>query len=279
MKNFLKAKWLKDHLGDKDLILIDIRYSRAMPEEGQLNYEKGHIPGAYYLSWEDVFLGPIHEHGGYGSLPEESEFKDVFSNLGYMAGKKVVFYGQHLKELARAWFVCKVMGINDVYLLYGGMDEWNHIGGNIETSIPKLPAKTEFDLKVDNSFICDRKCLLDSLVLDNKVVIDVRNYRDYAGVEGDRETGHIEGARHHYWRKNLELGSDINILNPNQLEEHYRYLEDAEEIIVYSGLGLSACVAYLGLSEIGYDARIYLGGLSDWVSYVDGELVQNVEDF
>lgn len=274
MKNFLKAKWLKDHLEDTDLILVDIRYSRSMPEEGISMYESGHIPGAYYLPWDETFFGEIREHGGFGSLPELNDFEDVVSDLGYKAGSKIIFYGSHLKELARAWFVCKSMGIDDVYLLYGDIDDWVHAGGLLESGNRSLPSKTKVNLKVDLGRVCDRNYLIESLKSDDKVILDVRNYKDYAGLADDSKTGHIDGARHHYWRKNLEIDSDIKMLDQNQLEEHYRYLEEAREIIVYSGLGLSACVAFLGLDEIGYESKIYLGGLSDWNSYLDSNLVQ-----
>jgi thiosulfate/3-mercaptopyruvate sulfurtransferase len=44
---------------------------------------------------------------------------------------------------------------------------------------------------------------------------------------------------------------------------------DVDDIVVYCGSGVTACVNLLSLAEIGRDdAKLYAGSWSDWCSYL-----------
>lgn len=274
LKHFVKVSWLKEHLEDSKVFIIDIRYQRNSLEYGKAAYDKGHIPTSEFLYWEEVFMGPVKAHGGYGSLPSTEDFEHKLSEIGFRSDQTLILYGNKLREVARAWFICKYMGIENVKILEGGWSAWKESRNKIETFTRAKREKTHFKSKINYDMICDKSCVQLKKDIETVALIDTRDYKCYMGAELDDNSGHIDGARNYYWRKNLEINSEEKLLKHNQLEEVYRYLEEADEIIVYSKSGVSSCVSYLGLSELGYKISVYLGGISDWLTYTDTSVVR-----
>ena len=55
-----------------------------------------------------------------------------------------------------------------------------------------------------------------------------------------------------------------------RFKERFAPLDDAEEVIVYCGSGVSAANNLLALEEVGVTgAKLYVGSWSDWSSYED----------
>ena len=46
MNNLVSAKWLKDNINDKNIVIVDCRFNLMDKEYGKKSYEKGHIKGA-----------------------------------------------------------------------------------------------------------------------------------------------------------------------------------------------------------------------------------------
>ena len=57
-------------------------------------------------------------------------------------------------------------------------------------------------------------------------------------------------------------------MSPSEPQPHFRAtVLDAEEIVVYCGSGITACVDLLALAAAGReDAKLYPGSWSDWAS-------------
>jgi thiosulfate/3-mercaptopyruvate sulfurtransferase len=53
------------------------------------------------------------------------------------------------------------------------------------------------------------------------------------------------------------------------LREHWGDVLDAEQLVVYCGSGVTACVNLFALAELGRgDATLYAGSWSDWCSFL-----------
>ncbi len=100
------------------------------------------------------------------------------------------------------------------------------------------------------------------------LLIDARSPERYRGeVEPiDPIAGSIPGAVNYFWQDvSTELGQ---MRPPEELARHWARLDEADEVIVYCGSGVTACVNLLAQAVAGRPvAKLYPGGWSDWCSY------------
>ena len=94
------ADWIIQ--GKSDFRLIDLR--------SQNEYAQYHIPGA--------------ENVSPAALPD----------YGLLRNEKIVLYSEGGIHSAQAWFLLKAMGYHGVYMLRGGLDEWNE-----KVLFPQIP--------------------------------------------------------------------------------------------------------------------------------------------
>ena len=97
------------------------------------------------------------------------------------------------------------------------------------------------------------------------VLVDAREAQRYAGIEEpiDPVAGHIPGARNHPWQGvTCEEGW---VAERKALVAHWGDTLDSEELVVYCGSGVTACVSLFSLALLGrQDATLYPGSWSDW---------------
>ena len=58
------VEWLREHIEDENVRIIDCRFDLANPNWGREKYEEGHIPHALYFDLNLDLSSPIAEHGG-----------------------------------------------------------------------------------------------------------------------------------------------------------------------------------------------------------------------
>ncbi len=149
------------------LAIIDTR--------GEEYFDKGHIPGAIHLAWEEWCAKPpaglseeLNEPGYWGMLTamDDEELSRRLSSLGFSNDKTIVVYADGKKSKGRegriSWMLL-YFGANDVRILDGGYGAWVAGGGEIELakSEPKpisVP-ENEFHVQRDES----RRVLLQHL--------------------------------------------------------------------------------------------------------------------
>lgn len=93
--------------------------------------------------------------------------------------------------------------------------------------------------------------------LDELRVIDVRSPNEYDGTLGnacDPRQGHIPGALNLDVQELLRLGPD----------EILARIGEPGEVVVYCHSGARSSFAVQALSELGYDARNYVGSWHEW---------------
>ena len=63
--------------------------------------------------------------------------------------------------------------------------------------------------------------------------------------------------------------ADGRVLDSAGLQAHWGDALDAEQLVVYCGSGVTACVNLFSLALLGReDATLYAGSWSDWCSYL-----------
>ena len=230
---------------------VDCRWELGKPERGREAYLEGHIPGASFLDVERELAVTQRPGtpGGRHPLPAADDFARAASRAGIGEGVFVVAYDQGMTGgAARLWWLLRHFGHKDVAVLDGGVAAW--LGPLRRGEEPVEPVRFEPRERGDDTVGADE--LRRRLGDEGLVVVDARMAERYRGESEpvDPVAGRIPGA----W--NLPFTDALPVPDP---------ILAADEIVVYCGSGITACVDLLALERAGRaDAKLYPGSWSDW---------------
>jgi len=278
MTSAVSVAWLSEHLDDPGVAIADCRFSLMQPELGQQQYQVGHIPGAYYLDLNQDLSSPVGLHGGRHPLPDVASLTTKLEALGVKSKSLdhptlVVAYDDSRQAFAaRLWWLLRYLGHDRVAVLDGGWSAWQAAGYPVTESVP--PTKVgRFSAKPRLDWVVDRVQVAAQKALPGVALVDARERDRYRGEREpiDPVAGHIPGAVNYPWQ---DLTDARGFLRP-EVEQRQRWasLEQAAEIIVYCGSGVTACVNLLSLDLAGIrTGKLYAGSWSDWCSYPENPI-------
>lgn len=274
--NVVSAEWLADRLIDPQVVIVDCRFSLADPQLGQRQYNARHIPGAWYLHLDRDLSSPVQPHGGRHPLPNWDIFCQRLGTMGIASDSPdlphgptqvVVYDDSRFAFAARLWWMLKYLGHDAVAVLDGGWDAWQQGGYAISTDLPE-PRTGQFIPRPQADWIVDIHQVRQRKDDPGVRLIDSREPARYRGdVEPiDPVAGHIPGASNQPWQA---VSTAEGYLQPITTQaKFWDDWADAEEVIVYCGSGVTACVNLLSQAVAGQPlAKLYVGGWSDWCSY------------
>jgi thiosulfate/3-mercaptopyruvate sulfurtransferase len=113
--------------------VLDVRWTLPKPD-GSDDFRAGHVPGAVYVSLDDELAAHGEPTDGRHPLPTVEALQESARRWGIDDGDTVVVYdaGGNLAS-ARAWWLLRHAGVEDVRLLDGGLDAWTASGRELET--------------------------------------------------------------------------------------------------------------------------------------------------
>lgn len=269
----MTARWIAagDMLTlDRNVVIFDCRFALADPQEGRALYQQGHIPGAHYLDLNKDLSGPVGVHGGRHPLPDASVFAGTLARCGVGPGTEVVAYDDsRLAFAARLWWLMRALGYRPPRLLNGGYRAYLATGGAVQSQLPEgRPVAAPPAARYRG--VCDIEGVRDAQA-GGALLVDSREPRRYAGLEEpiDPVAGHIPGAINRPWQGVTD--ADGLVLDDTRLRAHWGDAMAAEQLVVYCGSGVTACVNLFSLALLGReDASLYAGSWSDWCSYLHG---------
>jgi len=241
--------------------LLDVRWDLLGPH-GRPAYLEGHIPGAVFADLDAELSRHDAPGEGRHPLPRPDDLQAAARRWGIREGQTVVVYdGGSGHGAARAWWVLRWGGVEDVRILDGGLPAWK---AELETGdvVPEpgdvvLPGGRLPVLDADGAAGLAR----DGLLLDARAPERFRG-----DVEPmDPVAGHIPGAVNAPATANL--AEDGTYLPVEALRERYEALgvRDGVAVGAYCGSGISAVQDLVALRLAGYDAVLYPGSWSAWV--------------
>lgn len=230
---------------------VDCRWELGNPDRGRELWLTGHIPGASFLEVERELSSPAAAVGGRHPLPTAEHFAEAAGRAGIGEDILVIAYDQSVSGgAARLWWLLRHFGHPQAAVLAGGLEAWR---GPLEEGEADV-AREEFIPSVPRADTIEAAELERRLGEPGLVVVDARAPERYRGeVEPiDPVAGRIPGA------VNVPFGQAASV--PAEVLR-------AEEIVVYCGSGITACVDLLALAAAGReDAKLYAGSWSDWSS-------------
>ena len=272
MKNFVDCAWLKRHLDDEHLLLIDCRFDLFDPAYGKAAYGRGHIPGAYYLDLNEDFAGAMQAHGGARPIPEPAVLAGKLEAIGVNADSTIVCYDDKTYSSARAWWQLKYLGLERVYILNGGYAAWTNLGLPVSAEPPQPRGGGRLLPSVNAAIYSDIDYVKQAQTKDGIILLDSREHRRYTGEYEPlyAKAGHIPGALNLHWQK--AVNEDGTVKDERALRELFSFAAEAQEIITCCGSGIDAAVNFVILDALGLRARLYVGSVSDWISYEENAL-------
>lgn len=267
----VSAKWLKDNFIAPDLRIIDATWFAPFlnpPETGYLAYQKAHIPGAVFFDIDKIADAdsPLPH-----TFPNPIVFSSHVRKLGIGDGHRIVVYDQNgFFASARAWWMFRVMGVTDIFVLDGGLQSWNAINGEIE-DLPPITQERHFTPRVRADLLKTTDQIKINLTNKTAQVIDARPASRFNGEAPEPRaglaSGHIPGSF------NVPGGQYVTeagtMKSPDALASVFAAagLETTLPIIATCGSGLTAAITALALATLGNDlVAVYDGSWSEWAA-------------
>jgi len=266
----VSAAWLKKHLEDRQVVIIDCRFSLADPSEGQKQYETGHIPGAHYLDLNKDLSSPVGIHGGRHPLPNPSKLASTLEAIGVWKDETLVvaYDDSRLAFAARLWWLLRYLGHNRVAVLDGGLTGWKSAGYPVTDRVSPHPTGS-FVPQVRSQWVVDIDAVKARKDNPGVMLVDSRDPDRYQGLREpiDPIAGHIPGAVNFPWKEVTDSDGFVQPLT--EQSRMWESIESGSEMIVYCGSGVTACVNLLSLELAGQSGgKLYAGSWSDWCSYL-----------
>ncbi|KWU56276.1 3-mercaptopyruvate sulfurtransferase [Bacillus mycoides] len=270
------VEWLREHIEDENVRIIDCRFDLANPNWGREKYEEEHILHALYFDLNVDLSSPVTEHGGRHPLPNIEEFADKLSQAGIGEHTTVIAYdSQAGANASRLWWLLNYVGHEKVYILDGGFPAWKENGLQTTPNIPVIARKPFIPEIQENMLVTMEDVRGNIRAGANMTLIDSREPKRYAGAEElvDLKAGHIPTAVNYFWKDGiLESG---HFKNEEEQQGRFQNLDKEKETIVYCGSGVTACPNIVALKLAGFqNVKLYTGSWSDWISYPENQIAK-----
>lgn len=246
---------------DRPPVVLDVRWRLGGPP-GHEDYLRGHVPGAVYVDLDTELAAPAVPTDGRHPLPALSDLQASVRRWGIDDGDRVVVYdGEGNLSSARAWWLLRWAGVDDVRLLDGALPAWK---------AARLPLATD-DVRPESGSATLTSGALPTLTAEEASVfagtlLDARARERFRGETEpvDPKAGHIPGAVSAPAADNL--AEDGTFRSPAELRERFAALLSGQDatVAVYCGSGVTAAHEVAALAVAGIEAALYPGSWSQW---------------
>lgn len=208
------------------------------------------------------------------TVPTAELFAQKVSALGISNGDTVIVYdrgGMHMAA-ARAWWMFRLFGHDNVHVLNGGLPAW------VEAELPVTPkpdtpekiAAGIFSATLRPQLLKLQNQIAENIESRQFTLLDARDARRYSGDMGEPRagmaSGHVPGS---YSMPFFELidNETGQMLPREEVAQIFagKNIDLSRPIACTCGSGVTACVVALALHDIGHaDAAVYDGSWSEW---------------
>ena len=264
----VSTDWLEAHLGSPDIAIIDASWHLPTANrDAKKEFREGHIPGAQFFDIDelsDTTSSLPH------MLPSPEKFSSRMRKMGIGDGKRIIAYDSvGLFSAARAWWMFKVFGHEDVAILDGGLKKWNAEGRPLEDGPAVNTQERHFTARVRGSMVRDMKEVAAALKSGAAQVADARSGTRFRGEEVEPRphvrAGHMPGAKNVHYAS--LLNADGTLKSPEGIRKAFEAagIDLTKPVITSCGSGVTAAILSLGLTLIGArDHTLYDGSWTEW---------------
>jgi len=267
----IDTQWLMEHLNDPMVRIVEVGMS---PDP----YKDAHIPGAIFWNIFTDLLKPDHSMN-----LEPTAIAKLLSRSGISQQTTVIAYGSYPGTGAWIFWLLRLFGHENVYVLNGGYQKWVAEGRPLSAELSNF-APTQYQANLpDASFRVLPPTVQASLGQADCVVLDVRTPEEYCGEifmmkppEGAERAGHIPGAVH--CEHTLTLNDDGTFKSADELHALYRSqgVTADKAIFPYCAIGARSAYTWFVLRYLlGYPhVRNFDGSWNEWSRLPNAPIAQ-----
>lgn len=247
---------LERKLGTENFLIFDATVI-VNPAEGELSaketYLSGHIPGAVFL---DHQLLADKQSPYQLMVPSAALLASSLGDLGIHPKAEVVVYATtNMAWATRIWWLLRYAGFTNVRVLNGGLNEWQAVGGEVETEDHRYPVAT-FDIDLQPDWFVNKDDVLSAM--QDETISTVNALPAQA-----HDHAHITGSSCQPFSLFLDGGS--RLLPDVELKERLGEVSKDGRVFTYCGGGIAATVNAVVHKLVGNpNVSVYDGSMTEW---------------
>jgi thiosulfate/3-mercaptopyruvate sulfurtransferase len=265
----VSAEWLASHLSEPDIRILDCTWHHPSTNlDGRNQYRGRHLPGSVHFDIDHIAEPKSTlPH----MLPSGPDFAKKVGLLGVGSGDRVIVYDRLFggSAAARAWWMFRVFGYDNVALLDGGFGKWTADKLPTEMS-PVRPEPRTFTASYRPELVRDLDKMQSNLGTGAEQVLDARGPGKFDGTQEDvfpfTKLGHIPNALNVPWADLVHPETGI-LLEPDALKSRFQAagVDLAKPIVATCASGITSCMLALALYILGRsDVAVYDGSWAEW---------------
>jgi thiosulfate/3-mercaptopyruvate sulfurtransferase len=264
----IETEELAAELGAPDLIVFDASWHLPGDcKDARAEYLDEHIPGALFFDIDEIAdTRSSLPH----MLPPPEKFSSRMRSMGVGDGSRIVVYdSKGIFSAARVWWTFRVMGVEDIAVLNGGLPKWKAEGRPLESGAPPMRTTRHFTSRRNADLVRDAADVKAALKDGSAEIVDARSPDRFKGSAPEPRpglrSGHIPGSVNVPYGKLLK--PDGTLKDPAELEALFRRagVDLSKPVVTSCGSGITASVLALALAEIGHrKTAVYDGSWAEW---------------
>jgi len=267
MSPLVNADWLKNHLNDPDLIILDA--SVASPKSiDKVKFPNTYIKYSRFFDLKNVFTDP--DSILPNTIPNPEAFESSCQKLGINKDSKIVCYDNlGIYTAPRAWWLLRVMGHERVAVLDGGLNEWHNqlfpIQSHLEVNFENGNFKAN---KLDRQHVTIHDVQIN-LTTGKSTLIDARSAGRFCGTAPEPREGLPSG--HIHKAINLPYTEVLEGDKMKSIDELHKIFTDLElldnKLIFTCGSGITACIIRLAAELVLTNKMgVFDGSWTEWAT-------------
>ena len=276
-KWLVETDWLEKHLGAPGLVVMDATWTMpGEPKLGNDHFLEAHIPGALFFDIEDLSdTSSPYPH----MLPAPEKFSSRMYKLGVGDGMKVIVYdNKGIFSSPRAWWMFRVMGLEDVAVLNGGLKKWLAEGRPVDKGPAARRSERHFTARKNSELVREISDMITAVASGRSQIVDARSNSRFLGHDVEirpvPRLGHMPGACNLHYATLVDSNGVMKSEPELRAAFESAGINPDRPVITTCGSGITACILALGLAILGNEyASVYDGSWAEWASVPSAPVV------